>query len=297
MSELQSTFSPVCEGMMIRRAANGFAVVRLHYTAHPARRTKEWKEAESKKYEPHAWEQEQELNWASRAGEKVFPNFSLQVHCIDPFEVPSEAPMAMVVDPGYRNYLAACFYVLDAEDNIYQVGEIYARKLFVPQAAAAMKAKAREFGRRVADMNWLYVDKEAKSERHGQPRSILDQYKDEGISFQLAPQVKDVHGHNLIRTMLHNALEESEGRPKTGPAFYVFKECVNTILEFQQLSFMDKSNDLNQPEKAKDKNNHTVDCLKNFTSTNPKYSIAFRDTELTKRIWDINKETHRRLTQ
>jgi len=51
---------------------NGFRVLRLHYSADPAKRTPEWKGNERKKYGEAEWNREYELIWESLEGRAVY---------------------------------------------------------------------------------------------------------------------------------------------------------------------------------------------------------------------------------
>lgn len=51
---------------------NGFRVLRLHYSADPAKRTPEWKATERKKYGEAEWNREMELIWESLEGRAVY---------------------------------------------------------------------------------------------------------------------------------------------------------------------------------------------------------------------------------
>lgn len=59
---------------------NGFRVVRLHFTADPAKRDPAWKAQASKSMHPRAWRREYEIDWASPEGEPVTPEFEEAVH-------------------------------------------------------------------------------------------------------------------------------------------------------------------------------------------------------------------------
>ena len=54
---------------------NGFRVVRLHYSADPAKRRPEWRLAERKKYGVSEWNREHELIWESVEGKAVYADW------------------------------------------------------------------------------------------------------------------------------------------------------------------------------------------------------------------------------
>lgn len=59
---------------------NKFCVVEIHYTADPAKRTKEWLAESSAKMSKRKWKQEYELSWETWFGLPVYSDFSEQRH-------------------------------------------------------------------------------------------------------------------------------------------------------------------------------------------------------------------------
>lgn len=63
-----------------QNATNGFAVFRLHYTADPTKRAPAWKLATSRGLSVRDWRREYEIDWASPAGDPVFPEYDPLIH-------------------------------------------------------------------------------------------------------------------------------------------------------------------------------------------------------------------------
>lgn len=59
---------------------NGFYVTRLHYTADPGKRSKQWKDKVSENLSLRAWQREYEISWTSPEGEPVVPEFDANIH-------------------------------------------------------------------------------------------------------------------------------------------------------------------------------------------------------------------------
>ena len=57
---------------------NGVHIARIHYTADPAKRSKEWKEKERKGTTTEGWEREYEINWTVSAEPKYYPEFNYE---------------------------------------------------------------------------------------------------------------------------------------------------------------------------------------------------------------------------
>lgn len=71
---------------------NGLTVVRVHYTADPAKRDPAWAATEKRNYPPRGWRREYEIDWAAPAGEPVIPEYDPATHLDGD----------LVVDPSLR---------------------------------------------------------------------------------------------------------------------------------------------------------------------------------------------------
>ena len=83
--ELRPTndLKPLVEGMHWRRNSRGFAVLKLHYTADPAKRSEEWKGPEKKQAGERGWFREYEMHWIVHEGVRVFPQYFRHNHRSD----------------------------------------------------------------------------------------------------------------------------------------------------------------------------------------------------------------------
>ncbi len=59
---------------------NKFCVIRLHYTADPKKRTKQWLKQAKAGLPDDAWEQEYEINFQQQKGRKVFNEYNETIH-------------------------------------------------------------------------------------------------------------------------------------------------------------------------------------------------------------------------
>ena len=64
---------------IIRNRKNKFTVLRLHYSADPARNEK-WMEAIRSNYSPEQWDQEYEIDWGVYTGKRFFQGFKHELH-------------------------------------------------------------------------------------------------------------------------------------------------------------------------------------------------------------------------
>ena len=106
---------------------NGFMVVKLHYTADPAKRSEEWKRQAKFGMDQKAWLTEMEMSWQTYAGEPVFgTEFTRDLHILeDEFSPNPECPQILRGwDFGGNHscivaqYLRGTLYVIDEYANM-----------------------------------------------------------------------------------------------------------------------------------------------------------------------------------
>lgn len=117
------TIAPMPGVTAWRNAMNGFLVVRIHYTADPARRG-DWKYKASGKYgglKSWRWRKEQEIDWQATSGRLVFETWNPEIHVLRPFVIPDHWPKWIMFDPGWTNPSAINWIAVDvdAEPNLY----------------------------------------------------------------------------------------------------------------------------------------------------------------------------------
>lgn len=91
----ESSYTKVCEGFTTYISSAEYLVAKIHYTAHPDRRTKEWYMAErygrtvdgekipgKKRYLDHNWMMEQECSFDMPMGSQIFPN-TTEEHAVE----------------------------------------------------------------------------------------------------------------------------------------------------------------------------------------------------------------------
>jgi phage terminase large subunit-like protein len=73
----------------------------------------------------------------------VYPEFDERVHVIEPFALPQEWQSGISIDPGLNNPLAALWFAVDFDDNVYVVAEHFAAGKDIDFHADAIKDIAR----------------------------------------------------------------------------------------------------------------------------------------------------------
>lgn len=132
----------VFEGLDVwRNAGNQFLVMRVHYTADPARRG-DWKYRASPKVggiRSWRWRKEQEIDWEAQSGSLIFEMFDRDVHVRRPFTIPEHWPRWIHFDPGWTNPAAVIWAAVDvdAEPNLFGYLPIHIYREFYRSRHAA----------------------------------------------------------------------------------------------------------------------------------------------------------------
>lgn len=119
---------------------NGFVVFRLHYTADPEKRTKEWQDSTFGGMPEDQRQREFEINFKIRAGLSPFPNFMQAIHIAEVRYNPAW-PLYRSWDFGYR-YPACLWIQVDPQTRrAYVLDELFGEK--------AMNISTYQFGKLV----------------------------------------------------------------------------------------------------------------------------------------------------
>lgn len=98
----------IIPGMHLRHnPKNGFAVLRLHYTADPDKnpeteRGRQWYAAVRRQFPENHWNREMEIDFLSHAGMAVCPDFDMKTHVLDTLAPHADFPLYRGWDPGIR---------------------------------------------------------------------------------------------------------------------------------------------------------------------------------------------------
>jgi hypothetical protein len=261
---------------------NGFAVVRLHYTADPAKRSEEWKHEAMAGMSPAKWAMEYEIDFTAQFGEKVFPEIiTAREHIVvkEPHpEVGPTAPCWGGLDFGMRN--PSSFHVYTLDDGVtYSIWELYEPCRNIPEFAAKMKAcpywsQIRYIAADPDMFNSKLVDK------IGNPCSAAQLFLEAGIT-------KLFRGNNDEQSWL--ALMRQAWANAEDPTFRIYDCCANQIREFSAATFVSMSErqmqTSNYREAIVDHDNHAMDDCKYFMNSRPK--VVKRGVQLPNmaRLW------------
>jgi hypothetical protein len=117
------------KGLSISENALDFTVIRLHYSADPAKDPAteaglKWYETTKRLFpDPIKWEQEFEINWWVAAGTRVYPEFNESQHCLDVDGYRARKPIYRAWDFGW--HAPACLIAqIDSKDRLVILKEV-----------------------------------------------------------------------------------------------------------------------------------------------------------------------------
>lgn len=261
-------------GLSIRRnRRNKFVVVRLHYTADPAKRSAEWLEEARSGMDAARFAQEYEIDYMALRGKRAFPVLQTHRHTIivpPPYpEFPASQPFYAGFDFGIRN--PSAFIVFTWWDGVlYAVWELYQPCTNISAFCAAMRACPYWSSIRyiAADPHIASVNSFTQAAR---PSSVLQRFAEEGITkFVLAPT-----DESAFLALMHRHWSNPEH-----PTFRIFERCTNLISEFTNITYDDppRHNPNAEPrERLRDAFNHAIDATKYFMLVRPSAPVTAPD--------------------
>lgn len=187
-------------------------------------------------------------DWVAAEG-TVYPEFDADRHVVTPFNVPSDWPHFVGLDPGYDHPCAILWFALAPNGCVYIVDELYRGGMSIQQHAADIhqRAKGRTIIRYFADPQHAF------SQTAQSPKSIASQLRECGLTFFPWPRSRDAEAMvNAVRDRL------------SGDRLKVFATCAQTIREFQSWSYKrtGKGEVPTGDDQFEDKDNHAMDVVR-----------------------------------
>lgn len=282
------------EGITTRLTTAGLPVLRIHYSADPAKRPgteagNRWLRQALQGYpgglHSPRWRKEYEMEYAAMGGTRLLPEWEAwiaQGHIVIPPFVPMGYRLYGSYDHGWRN--PACYLVhgIDASGSICTLWEFYAPRVPVAMIARIILGEAVHVpdGRRfegnpfATQETWRVADPAMWAEDHPMEdetnKSIADVFRRANVAF--VPGVRG--GDTLVADWLHSHYWADPLQPR----YRITTDCPKLIWELGQQRHRDVSalaaERTAAPEKLVDKDNHAFDALKYFLLRFPPSAIA-----------------------
>lgn len=245
-----------------RNARNGFYIVRIHYTADPAKRDPRWAARTKSGLPQYAWDQEYEIDFGARSGQPALPIFGARQHLIviPPFDVARTGWRVFgAADYGTTNPYCFLGFAIDSDNNLYVFYEYYAPgPLGLHLATIKSHPLFPQLELYALDASCWAETQQASPTIQGQTlhsmRSVADLHMDMGVYPNPAHIVDD--------TVKVNAIYREWGEQNCSPHVFIFSTCTNLIGELPGIRWAEKKNPLlNNSEKLVDADNHAFDAL------------------------------------
>jgi len=255
------------EGLRIRRnEKSGFCVVRLHYTADPAKRSESWKREAMAGMQEAKFRQEYEIEFDALEGAKVFPEIQqYRNHIVVPdFEWPEGQRFWAGYDHGVRNPSAFIVFTKDKEGTIYAVWELVKPCHNLIEFVADLKQCP--YWKRI---QYIAADPSFKQQRgytsEGNPVSPYEMFVEQGVRNIIFGSRDEQAWLLMVRTYWGNP-EDIQ--------FKIFNSCAHLIGEFEGARYPSTyelmRDQVNFKEKMLDVDNHGLDACKYWMLTQRK---------------------------
>ena len=205
-------------------------------------------------------------NWDALAGQ-IWPMFDFNDHVIEPFSIPQEWRKFRAIDHGQVNPTACLWFAIDYDGNIYVYREYYSPGLVSDHCKAIKSLSENE------DYTCTKLPPESwgrTMEKDHKFWSVADEYREHGLYCSKANNEVEA-GINRVGEFL--TIRPDKIHPLTAtlgsPTLFIFKNCVNLILEIPDYIWKNRSSEDTSKEQPKKMNDHACDALRYGIMTRP----------------------------
>ena len=161
-------------GLSLRRTVDGKAVLRVHHTADPDKRSEEWRRRERAKFTSESiFKQEVDIDYEAKDGALVYPEFDESIHVIAPSAIPAKMTRYMSIDPHPRTPHAMLWVGIDIWSDWYVYREfwpsvVYGRAQQLKDTDLENSYTIKEYCGLIAliEGNWLEYQNEQKDDEY-----------------------------------------------------------------------------------------------------------------------------------
>jgi len=203
----------------------------------------------------------------------VYKGFDRSIHVIEPFDV--DFSIYRCLDFGSTNPTVCLWVGVDDDDNWFIIDEHY------------LAGKTIDYHAGIINSN-TYSKSVVSS--YGDPSGAqwIKEFQERGIYITPATRESGTNQQSWVRLRIEKVAERLKSSPghfvekvtqkeKGNPSLFVFKNCQNTINEFETYRWKEKSvtqaQDLNEPDVPEKANDHAMDALGYFAVSYKKTSM------------------------
>ena len=202
-----------------------------------------------------------EGDWTTNEG-AAFPEFSLNKHVIEPFDIPYSWPKFRAADYGYGSYTGVVWFAVSPSEQLIVYRELYVSKVTAVDLADMILSIEDEAG---DSIRYGVLDSSLWHNRGDTGPSLAEQMIMRGCRWRPSDRSKGsrVAGKNEI----HRRLQIDEFTEE--PRLVVFNTCRNLIAQLPSIP-LDKNNPEDVDTNAED---HLYDALRYGVMTRPKNNL------------------------
>jgi hypothetical protein len=202
--ELKPNFETVMEGITVRRLANNFAHIRIHYSADPLKRG-DWPDRTSILYggkESPNWRREQEIDYNAYSGQRIWP-YICNLHSAE-YDTKNWT-VYRVIDQGIRHPTVCLWVGINKKKDRHIFREYYSTGMSI--AENCRKIQYIDKNEPIAG-NWIDPSTRKRNEIDLTP--ITQVYSDNGLPCNFADNSfagYDTVGQMLLSTLARKSLD------------------------------------------------------------------------------------------
>jgi hypothetical protein len=202
-----------------------------------------------------------EGDWTTNEG-AAFPEFNLNKHVIEPFDIPYSWPRFRAADYGYGSYTGVVWFAVSPSEQLIVYRELYVSKVTAVDLADMILSIEDESG---DSIRYGVLDSSLWHNRGDTGPSLAEQMIMRGCRWRPSDRSKGsrVAGKNEIHRRLQD--DEFTGEPR----LVIFNTCRNIIAQLPSIP-LDKNNPEDVDTNAED---HLYDALRYGVMTRPKNNL------------------------
>jgi len=201
-----------------------------------------------------------EGNWDVAEG-AAFPEFSRQVHVVDPFDVPRNWVKFRACDYGYGSFSAVVWLAVSPNEQLFVYRELYVSKVLATDLADIVLDMESEDG----NIKYGVLDSSCWHKRGDTGPSLAEQMIQKGCRWR--PSDRSAGSRVSGKNELHRRLQIDEFTEE--PRLVFFNTCTNIIAQLPVIP-LDKKNPEDINTKSED---HLYDALRYGIMSRPRFSI------------------------
>jgi len=257
---------------IVKNSINRFAIVTLHYTADPVKRTKLWKQEAAAGMAPARWAKEYEMDYTALYGQRVFPEIAAardRIVVPEPYQdFGAEQTFWGGFDFGSRNPSSFHVYTI-IEGVLHAIWELYEPCKSIPDLAGKIRACPYFYQIKYIACDPTIIQQKSRPNKFGILVTLADLFYEEGIRCLIPGNTDEPAWLEMMRKHWADPAD---------PTFRIWARCPAMISEFENAVYQEQSDRevlfQTYREQVEDAHNHAMDDAKYLMNSKPGIRIA-----------------------